>query len=91
MKIRTALAAAALTLIAGTSFASENCGGKAVEGQPIGQDAIKTMLEQNGYQVRKMDTEDGCVEMKGLDKAGKRVEVYVHPVSGEIVKVKSGS
>jgi hypothetical protein len=47
------------------------------------------MLEAQGYQVKKLGEEDGCVEMKGFDKDQKRVEVYIHPVSGEIVKIKS--
>jgi len=28
------------------------------------------------------------MEAKGMSRDGKKVEVYVHPVSGDIVKVK---
>jgi hypothetical protein len=43
-----------------------------------------------GYEVRKVDEEDGCWEVKGT-KEGKRVEAYFDPVTGEVVKVKGES
>lgn len=58
-------------------------------GEAKSKDEIKSMLEAQGYQVKKLGEEDGCVEMKGYDRDQTRVEVYVHPVSGEIVKIKS--
>lgn len=88
MKLIPAIAAAALlTAMAAPAFAAgELC--KPVAGEPKSVESIQKMLEDKGYKVRKMDKEDGCVEMKGTDAEGKRVEVYVHPVTGEIVKVK---
>lgn len=52
------------------------------------QDEVKQQLTQKGYTIKGMGTEHGCIEGKGTDKDGKRVEVYVHPVTGEIIKVK---
>lgn len=47
---------------------------------------IRGKLEAAGYtQVRSLGRERGCVEAKGLDKDGKRFEVYLHPTTGEIV------
>lgn len=60
-----------------------------MSGEAKTKDEIKSMLEAQGYQVKKLGEEDGCVEMKGFDRDQKRVEVYIHPVSGEIVKIKS--
>ena len=48
---------------------------------------LRTKLEAAGYtEVRSLGHEGGCVEAKGLDKNGKRFEVYLHPTTGEIVK-----
>lgn len=52
------------------------------------KEEVAARLKDQGFDVRRMDTEDGCLEMKGMNKDGKRVEVYVHPVSGEIVNIK---
>jgi hypothetical protein len=60
-----------------------------MSGEAKTKDEIKSMLEAQGYQVKKLGEEDGCVEMKGFDRDQKRVEVYIHPVSGKIVKIKS--
>lgn len=47
---------------------------------------LRSKLEAAGYiQVRSLGHEEGCVEAKGLDKNGKRFEVYLHPTTGEIV------
>ncbi len=47
---------------------------------------IRSKLEAAGYtEVRSLGREGGCVEAKGLDKNGKRFEVYLHPATGEIV------
>ena len=42
-----------------------------------------------GYDVRSVKAEDGCWEVKGFDKDGNRVEVYLDPVTAEVMKTKS--
>jgi hypothetical protein len=81
-----AFAAIAILLTSGAK-AEDLC--QPMSGETKSKDEIKSMLEAQGYQVKKLGEEDGCVEMKGFDRDQKRVEVYVHPVSGEIVKIKS--
>lgn len=39
-----------------------------------------------GFEVRKVKIEDGVYEVYAIDKDGKRIEAYVHPVTGEILK-----
>ncbi|KJS40042.1 MAG: hypothetical protein VR70_06580 [Rhodospirillaceae bacterium BRH_c57] len=89
MTRRLLTAACALALFATTSaaMAADLC--PPMEGAKKTQDDIAAMLKGQGYDVRKMDTEHGCIEMKGMDKDGKRVEVYVHPVTAEVVKIKT--
>lgn len=94
--LTAAIAGGGALAISGAS-ASENeavesgaCEAKAVVdgGKPaaLPEDRIRGKLAEAGYtQVRSLGREDGCVEAKGLDKDGKRFEVYVHPATGEIV------
>jgi hypothetical protein len=50
---------------------------------------IEEILSEHGYaQVRGLGEEEGCVEAKVLDRNGKRFEVYLHPNTGEIVRVR---
>lgn len=92
------LAAAGGALTVSTTYASESEGGErgacVVKPNADGSlpaalsDAdLRGKLSAAGYtQVRSLGHEDGCVEAKGLDKDGKRFEVYLHPATGEIVK-----
>ena len=88
----TAAAAAAILLAAFTApaGAEELC--SVPDGAEVKSvEEIQAMLEADGYEVARMDREDGCVDMKGHNAGGQRVEVYVDPVSGAIVKVKGES
>lgn len=48
-------------------------------------DAAKAKAAELGVTVKGAKAEDGCWEVKGL-KDGKRVELYLDPVSGAVVK-----
>jgi hypothetical protein len=81
---------ASLGLLAGgPAYAADLC-----EAHPKAQwmkpDAIRSKAEAMGYEVRKVDEEDGCWEVKWT-KEGKRVEAYFDPVTGDVVKVMSES
>lgn len=83
-----AVAVSFLAALSGTAAAEEDyCTGK---GTPMAEDAVIARLTAAGYtRIRGLDMEHGCYEAKGFDKDGKRVEVYVEPATGEIVRVKS--
>ncbi len=51
------------------------------------QDDITAKLVSLGYEVRKVQPEDGCWELKGT-KDGKRVEAYFDPVTAELILTK---
>jgi hypothetical protein len=52
-------------------------------------DEAKAAAVRAGYaNVKKMGMEDGCIEAKGLNGDGSRFEVYIHPTTLKIVKVK---
>jgi len=81
--LATATLAAALALPAGLSMAA------AAKGSYAGKTKaeITKTLEQQGYKVRKVETEDGELEAYAL-LDGARYEIYVDPESGKIVKIK---
>ncbi len=51
------------------------------------KEAIGELLTAQGYQLRKIEQEDGCYEAYVL-KDGAKYELYVHPVTGKLVKSK---
>ena len=93
-----AVAAAGGALAVSTTYATESEGSErgacAVKPNADGStpaalsdEAIRGKLTTAGYtQVRSLGHEDGCVEAKGIDKDGRRFEVYLHPTTGEIVR-----
>lgn len=88
--MRRLLIAAALLVAAGTLpvAASDLCKPTTT---PMAEDAILKILADKGYTgIRGLKREDGCLEAKGHDKDGRRVEIYVDPATGEIVKIKGG-
>lgn len=89
--MKTMLAAVAATaFFVSPALASDLCTPTGGEAKP--QDAIIRMLQKKGYQnIRGLEREDGCYEAKAYDMQGKRVEIYVHPNTGEIVRTKGGA
>ncbi|HHN67419.1 MAG TPA: PepSY domain-containing protein [Thermopetrobacter sp.] len=53
----------------------------------MSQEQARKILTGQGYDVRKMKVEDSCLEAYAM-KDGRRLEVYLDPVSGKIVKIK---
>jgi hypothetical protein len=71
---------------AGAASAEELCA-NVTEKKPV--DEAKAVAVKAGYaDITKMDEEDGCYEAKGLNADGSKFEVYIHPTTLEIVKVK---
>lgn len=52
---------------------------------------VKSSMTAKGYRVRRVKRENGCLEVYAIDKQGSKVEIYLHPVSGKIVKIKNKS
>ncbi|PWR18885.1 PepSY domain-containing protein [Zavarzinia compransoris] len=77
----------ATLLAAGSAFASDDlCTGT---GPTKTEAEVRALYEGQGYKIRKFETDDGCYEIKGTDAAGKKVEVYINPWTGEAVKTKT--
>ncbi len=86
----TGLAAAAAlpALASGSSKAA--CGNVASDKWMSVQE-ITTKVEALGYTVRKVERDDGCYEVYGTNKSGNRFEIYLHPSTGEVVKLERDS
>jgi hypothetical protein len=87
------IAAASMTIALVTpAFASNNnayCGD--ISGQWMSKAAAKTKATQMGYDVRRIKRENGCYEVYAIGKNGTRMEIYMNPVTGAVVKTKNKS
>ncbi len=53
----------------------------------LSREQVAEKLTSDGWQVRRMKEDGGCWEVYGTSPEGLRVEVYVHPVSGEVMLI----
>lgn len=73
------------TLGAGTALASEEgCNVPMSEWQP--REALQQKLEKEGWQVRRIKTDEGCYEVYGFDKDGRRMETYFNPKTFAMIR-----
>jgi hypothetical protein len=77
--------AAALALPVSFAAASSE-----LDGATLGKsaDEVKSTLTAQGYEVRKVENEDGKLEAYAV-KDGKKFEIYVDPASGAVTEVKA--
>lgn len=93
-KLLIASALAALTLGTGLAIASDDdrakrLGVEVPRAEWLSVAQITEKLAAQGYEVRKIEAEDGVYEVKAMDKNGARLEAYVHPATGEILRQES--
>ncbi len=51
---------------------------------------ISAQLQKDGYQVKHVKIEGSCYEAFALDKAGKRHELVINPMTGKSVRQEAG-
>jgi hypothetical protein len=84
--MRGVLALVVFAVLCGTATAEPQCTTESKD-KWIGESEMKLKVAGLGYQVKVFKvTKGNCYEIYGLDKAGKRIEVYFHPVTGKIVE-----
>lgn len=85
--MRYSYLALSAALVCGSVLASDDsyrCSGTRVpEAKSIEQ--VKAHFEAQGWEIRRVKSDDGCFEVYAIDNQGKRREVYVDPTSLEIV------
>jgi hypothetical protein len=47
---------------------------------------FRQAMEAQGYKIKTLKVTNGCYEIYGHDKAGKRVEISFDPVTGQVAK-----
>jgi hypothetical protein len=86
MKTTAILALASLALMSGTALASSSDCNEPRD-KWMSMDQARAKITAMGYDVRKLEVDDGCYEAYAT-KDGKRLEIYLNPVTAEVVKMK---
>lgn len=86
-KLLVVTAVAALPL---SAFASPECT-QEPRSKWMAQSELKMKLENEGYAVKRVETDDSCYEVKAQTKDGKRVELHVNPVNARIIEAEDDS
>ncbi len=63
---------------------------ESTQGKWMSEDEARAKVEALGYSSRKVKVERGCYEVYAT-KDGTRFEIFMHPVTGEIVKTVNKS
>lgn len=91
MRNRWPAALAALTIVAlPAQFAGATGLVTCDSGSPDGwqpQEKLTALLQDKGWDVRRVKVDGGCYEVYALDDKGERVEAYFHPVTLERVPI----
>jgi hypothetical protein len=87
MKNPILLAGLALLATCALARAEDNICVDVGDKKPV-EEAKAAAIKAGYADISKMDEEGGCYEAKGLNADGSKFEVYIHPTTLEIVKVK---
>lgn len=85
MKTKLILAISAVALTAAAAYAVASDDDRHDNGNRDGwlsRQQIEAQLNQMGYQVQRLEADDGCFEAYVTDPNGVRAEVYVDPTTG---------
>ncbi|WP_332674131.1 PepSY domain-containing protein [Aromatoleum sp.] len=89
MKIRHIILAVAALLTGTAAIAGPTCT-EAPREQWMPQETMLRKLVDQGYTLEKFKVTDGnCYELYGIDRDGRKVEIYHNPVDGSVVQAKT--
>jgi hypothetical protein len=90
MRMLSAAAVVAAALFPGLALAEDLC--VLAEGETAKtEDEVKAYAGELGFTVANLKTEDGCYEVYATDTIGTKLEVFFHPATFKIAKVKVDS
>lgn len=76
----------ALMIVSGSAVAEPKCTTEPKD-KWLSEGDMKSKISELGYTFKVFKvTKGNCYEIYGQDKGGKRIEVYFHPVSGNVVE-----
>ena len=79
------VALTASPLVAVTAMADTHCG-NVPQADWMSVAEVATAVTEAGYDVREVERDDGCFEIKAVDAQGQRFDLDVNPGTGEIVR-----
>lgn len=86
MKNKMIAVAIASFFVSGALLAGDDCVDPVAEWQP--KEELRQMMESKGWQVKRIKVDDGCYEVKGLDRDGHEVEGKFSPATLKIVELE---
>ncbi|MDP2296613.1 MAG: PepSY domain-containing protein [Pseudolabrys sp.] len=76
----------AFSIVSGSALAGPTCTSEPKE-KWLTESAMKEKIATLGYKYKVFKVTTGnCYEIYGQDSAGKRIEIYFHPVTGALVE-----
>lgn len=80
MKVRLPIAAAlASLLVCGAALADTECNDPVASWQP--RETLRAKIERRGWVVQRIKVDDGCYEVRGLDRKGNKFKAKYAPAS----------
>lgn len=85
----TVLASVALVvsiLVSGNALAEKDCVDPVADWQS--REVLRERLEQRGWKVQRIKVDDGCYEVKGIDRRGNKFKAKYAPASLRVRKLE---
>ena len=73
-------------VVSGSALAAENCTDAVADWQP--RERLRQQVEKQGWTVQRIKVDDGCYEVRGLDRKGNPIEAAYAPASLRIRSLK---
>lgn len=73
-------------LATGPALADDHCFVPMSDWLP--REAVAQLAKDNGWSVRRIRIDDGCYQIRGTDKDGRRIKVMLHPTTLEVMEFK---
>ncbi len=87
MKARTLAGTVLVSLVfSSAAIAGSDCTDPVADWQP--REVLRQQLEQKGWEVQRIKVDDGCYEVRGIDKLGNQFEAEYAPASLRIRELK---
>jgi len=89
MRTLLTLATIAITGVAGAAYASDHAQDNTKAGRAISAEQMKAGMEQLGYDVQRMERDDGAYELYLVDRdSGGKVKAHFDIKTGELTRAK---
>lgn len=77
----------ALAVLAATSAqARDDCDVAIAQWQP--REAVRALAKDLGWTLKRLKIDDGCYEVYGVDRQGRRFEAKIDPATLEIIEIE---